>query len=140
MCWQTGAELSTDPGASRAGRDLLWDQVGPLLSSTHRSALLDDAALIVSEMIANALQASASRIRLDVDLHRDHLFLSVLDDAPGWPTPRRAAANATNGRGLAIIEALSGQWGVTADAPGKQVWATLPITFGGTTSALSCTT
>lgn len=135
--WQAGVELGIDPGASRAGRDLLWDQVGPLLSSAHRSELLDDATLIVSEMITNAIQASASRVRLDIELHRDHIVLGVLDDAAGWPTPRRAPPTATNGRGLAIIEALSGQWGVTAEAPGKRVWARMPIAPDRTTDANS---
>jgi two-component sensor histidine kinase len=93
------------------------------------------------ELIANAIQAAASRIRLDVELHHDRLVVAVLDDAPGWPVPRRAATDATSGRGLAIIEALSEQRGATPDAvTGKKVWPTLPIAIGVTTSALICAT
>ena len=140
MCWQIGIELGTEVTAPRVARDALWDQAGPLLSAGSRGSLLDDATLIVSELIANAIQAVATRIELDVELHRGQLIVTVLDDAAGWPTPRVATPYATNGRGLAIVEALSHQWGVTPGASTKQVWALLPIGLGGTTSALTCTT
>ncbi len=138
MCWQVGIELGNAVTASRAARDLLWDDAGPLLSIGSRASLLDDAALIVSELIANAIQASASRIRLEVDLHRSQLVVTVLDDAAGWPTPRTAGPTATNGRGLAIVEAVSNEWGVTSRVGSKQVWAILPIARDGTSSALAC--
>jgi hypothetical protein len=140
MCWQIGIDLGTEVTAPRAARDALWDQAGPLLATASRDGLLDDATLIVSELIANSIQAVATRIQLDVELHRSQLIVTVLDDAAGWPTPRVATPFAANGRGLAIVEALSHQWGVTPGAATKQVWALLPIGLGGTTGALICTT
>jgi anti-sigma regulatory factor (Ser/Thr protein kinase) len=126
--------------ASQAGRALLWDEAAPLLTLAARTGVMDDATLIVSELIANAIQASATRIRLDVDLHRDRLILSVLDDGAGWPTPRDATVGATSGRGLKIVDALSQQWGVTPGPVSKQVWAMLPVALGATTTALICNT
>jgi anti-sigma regulatory factor (Ser/Thr protein kinase) len=125
MCWQIGVELSSEATAAGVARDVLRDQVAPLLSLEVRYSILDDAALIVTEMVANAAQAGATRIELDVELHRGQLFVAVIDNAAGWPTPRVGASCVPNGRGLAIIDALSHQWGVTPGVVTKQVWGAI---------------
>jgi hypothetical protein len=42
------------------------------------------------------------------------------------PAVRTACADATGGRGLALVEALSDSWGTDVQAGGKTVWFELP--------------
>lgn len=41
------------------------------------------------------------------------------------PRHRIAGEEATSGRGLSIVEALSDEWGVSQNSSGKTVWALL---------------
>ena len=81
------------------------------------AALTETVELLVSEIVSNAINASARvprqqrQIQRDVDLHH-----------PVRQDPRQ---DAEAGRGLLLIEALSEQWGSYAldGQSGKIVWA-----------------
>ncbi|MGK5532963.1 ATP-binding protein [Streptomyces sp. URMC 129] len=91
---------------------------------------VDDAELIVSELVTNAvvhtgteavvcaLRHGGGRLRIEVTGRRTGLAV---------PRPRAARADDENGRGLALIEALCTAWGVTdaTDGRGRTVWAAL---------------
>ena len=93
--------------------------------------LADDAELIVSELVTNALNASKSlqEIRpfalcLRSDCKR--LIIEVWDHSPREPCPARADGNAEGGRGLLVVEALSTRWGYQwTGHSAKVVWAEL---------------
>ena len=78
--------------------------------------VIDDATLVVTELVANAIR-HADPLSNDTVLVRwqqvgSELVLSVTDGGGGGATPRRvdAAPEAESGRGLAIVEALSLDW------------------------------
>jgi anti-sigma regulatory factor (Ser/Thr protein kinase) len=79
----------------------------------------------VSELVTNAIRAGCVRGRIDLLVDDDYLRISVLDDAPGRVKRRHAAPEDTFGRGLAIVAALSRDWGVGTSTLGKEVWAEL---------------
>ena len=55
------------------------------------------------------------------------LLIKVTDGgSPNAPAIRPPSADAVDGRGLAIVEALSRRWGVDRDGLGQCVWAELP--------------
>lgn len=95
--------------------------------------LAADAELLVSELLSNAVTATRSAgeteliaLRLLASPHQ--LLIEVWDRSPAVPRPREADDDAENGRGLAVIEALSHRWGfrhVSADL--KVVWCELLI-------------
>jgi anti-sigma regulatory factor (Ser/Thr protein kinase) len=89
-----------------------------------------DAALVVSELLSNAIRHAAplpgSRIRVTWTLGGDALRVAV-SDAGGTATPQvtRPSPAAPGGRGLGIVESLSSCWGVQRDKGETTVWAVL---------------
>lgn len=78
--------------------------------------LADDSAMIVSELVTNAIDASVvlpERPPVTVRLlaNASCLLIEVWDQSPGDPAPREAKADDEGGRGLAVVAALSTRWG-----------------------------
>jgi len=90
-------------------------------------AAADDAALVVSELVTNSVRADARRVTLAVEVHHARLRVEASDDAVGVPAMIPAGPSDTHGRGLHIVDAVSGDWGVRAEPLGKTVWAELPM-------------
>lgn len=85
---------------------------------------LDVALLIVSELVTNAIAHTEGQVRLDLMLARDRLRIGVNDSSPRSPVrPVACDPDATSGRGLLIVDALSARWGSVPFGGGKQVWA-----------------
>lgn len=99
----------------------------------HLDPLIDRAALGVTELMANVHEHAGPDKRCAVELVFlwDRLTVSVRDQDPHLPRLRPSGALATNGRGLALVAAVSETWGVHArqDGSGKVVWFTLPSPF-----------
>lgn len=102
----------------------------PTLDPAASVDLCDDTATITSELVTNALRAGADVIRVTASITGDRFRIGVQDDAPGLPVPLSLGPNATHGRGLRIVQALSAQWGVVPshNGSGKEVWAELALT------------
>ena len=128
MCWTRATSLSVEPAAPsqarRSVRGLIEQQYGDLPD------LVADLNLVISELVTNSLQASATAIEFDLEAHRDRVILSVIDDAPGQPTRGMPSESSLSGRGLAIVAAIAEDWGVRARDPGKVVWARLAVPVG----------
>ena len=90
----------------------------------------NDAELIISELLTNAITATArmkssARIGLLMTADPGRLLLLVCDASPEPPVRQDHDHDAPAGRGLQIIEALGAKWGSCADSHGKVVWAAL---------------
>ncbi|MFJ9416631.1 ATP-binding protein [Streptomyces sp. NPDC101227] len=96
----------------------------------HLDALIDPAALGVSELLANVHRHARPSKQCTVELYAllDQLTVSVHDRDPRLPRIRDADSWETCGRGLSLIAALSESWGMRPDTDGrgKVVWFTLP--------------
>ncbi|MGW1981332.1 SpoIIE family protein phosphatase [Streptomyces collinus] len=87
---------------------------------------LDAALLIVSELVTNALVHTGGQVRLDLSLVNHRLRLAVADGSPRSPVkPTSIGWEATGGRGILLVEAVSATWGTVPVSGGKQVWADL---------------
>ena len=84
-----------------------------------------EASLVVSELANNAVRHGASPFRVLVSRAGDGVRIGIHDVAPGRPLQRSAAAEDLDGRGMAIIEALSTGWGCQRLSDGKFTWADL---------------
>jgi len=90
--------------------------------------LADSAGLVLSELMSNAIRHGKTPGR-KVGTHfirrPDGVRIEVHDSRDGMPEMRAADADDENGRGLALVDAITGQrWGVTERyGPGKLVWA-----------------
>ena len=88
--------------------------------------LSDDAALIVSELVANAVEHAGTEVLLLVSRRRDGVHIAVCDEDPALPrVPEHDEVLHLRGRGLILIEAITHCWGAMPTATGKVVWATL---------------
>ncbi|MFF0780094.1 SpoIIE family protein phosphatase [Streptomyces sp. NPDC003720] len=87
---------------------------------------LDAALLVVSELVTNALVHTGGPVRLDLSLVNHRLRLAVADTSPRSPVqPTSIGWEATGGRGILLVEAVSAAWGTVPVSGGKQVWADL---------------
>ncbi|OLZ74850.1 hypothetical protein AV521_02890 [Streptomyces sp. IMTB 2501] len=92
---------------------------------------LDDAVLVTSELVTNALVHTAGD-RIACRLHdtADRIRIEIEDrqGGPALPTARRPGPDDQHGRGLLLVDALSLDWGVTPipGRPARVVWAELP--------------
>lgn len=122
--------LSAEPNAVRLSRVL----VSITLLRWGLKRLDDDAELVVSELVTNAVQASKST-RDDpalIHVRVSHLGTSVVVEV--WdrdltpPAMQDVGGDAESGRGLMIVEALAARWGYYLSiGSGKVVWAELDI-------------
>ena len=100
------------------------------------AVLTDTVELLVSEVITNAVHASAdagdrplppraSWLRFWLTSDRDRVLIQVWDSDHGTPARRNVDPDAEAGRGLLLGESLSTRWGWYAPAGlhGKIVWA-----------------
>jgi len=89
---------------------------------------LDTALLVVSELTTNALVHTDGQVRLDLTLLDNRLRVSVADTSPRTPAkPTNIGWEATGGRGILLVEAMSETWGSVPVSGGKQVWAEIGL-------------
>ncbi|MFD7131240.1 SpoIIE family protein phosphatase [Streptomyces sp. NPDC059894] len=89
---------------------------------------MDAALLVVSELVTNALVHTDGRVRLDLTLIDHRLRVAVTDASPRTPVqPTDPGWEATGGRGILLVEAVSDTWGTVPVSGGKQVWSDLPL-------------
>ncbi|MGW2700259.1 SpoIIE family protein phosphatase [Streptomyces sp. NPDC001340] len=88
------------------------------------SDTMDTALLVVSELVTNALVHTDGQVRLDLSLVNHRLRLAVADTSPRSPVKNTNVGwEATGGRGILLVEAVSEAWGTVPVSGGKQVWA-----------------
>jgi serine phosphatase RsbU (regulator of sigma subunit)/anti-sigma regulatory factor (Ser/Thr protein kinase) len=88
--------------------------------------LVDTAALVVSELVTNAVVHAGTPAVLGLALEGRALRIEVEDRHPGRELPLAPldpAEVAENGRGLLIATSLATAWGVEYTATSKRVWA-----------------
>jgi anti-sigma regulatory factor (Ser/Thr protein kinase) len=125
------AAIKTAPGLARG-------HVRATLAEWGLGEYADDAQRIASELVANAVNASAPVlasgrmlvIRLCLLTDGGVLTIECWDQAPGFPVLREADALAETGRGLAIVDAITGgRWGCqpAIGQDGKCVWGKIAL-------------
>jgi anti-sigma regulatory factor (Ser/Thr protein kinase) len=118
------ADFAADLQAPRSARHFVADV---LERWGHSARLLDDAALVVTELATNAVIHAHSPFSVDIRPYAGSVRLSVRDNSPVAPSLREEEGLTASGRGLRIVRALSSQWGVEAAGDGKTVWAELQV-------------
>ncbi|MFJ9725527.1 ATP-binding protein [Streptomyces sp. NPDC101209] len=114
------------PGAVRTARSAVRDQ----LHSWDLDPLGDLAALLVSELVTNALRHATGPI--GVRLVRPAalpgvLLVEVSDPLPDLPRERVARPEDESGRGLQLVAHSSRRWGTRPGGAGKTVWFELAV-------------
>ncbi|MFJ8536848.1 ATP-binding protein [Streptomyces sp. NPDC093591] len=107
-----------------------------MLDEWGLTAYIEDAVIVVGELIANA-----ARHALEADGHdettatawlglvrrQQAVICAVADPSSCVPVLQHPGQLSESGRGLQIIEALTASWGCSRpQSSGKMVWARLP--------------
>ncbi|MFF8725701.1 ATP-binding protein [Streptomyces sp. NPDC015171] len=118
-----------EPSTAELGRALVRDVLGVW----HLDGLADRAALIITELIANASRHTpCPEIRLTVGRpSATRLRVGVVDREPSrLPSLSQATYEDESGRGLLLVDAVADWWGYDLHGSdrrpwGKEVWAEL---------------
>lgn len=109
--------------AARAARRFVTETLGRW---RRHDAVLDDAALVVTELVTNALVHAHSATTVAVSSRVGTVRIEVTDASPVAPMPREHPhATAASGRGMALVAAMAARWGTEPTPDGKVVWAEL---------------
>ncbi len=88
---------------------------------------MDAALLCVSELVANvSVHTRSEQCVVTVVDEADDVIIEVADEANEPPMLQADGDKSEHGRGLYIVEALAGEWGVRHNPDnGKSVWLRL---------------
>ena len=87
----------------------------------------ETAALLVSELVTNAIIHGRTAATIEAHRPGDHLRVTVHDNNPGLPpVGGQPPLSNESGRGLQIVSLLAQDWGVETNSHGKAVWFVLP--------------
>jgi serine/threonine-protein kinase RsbW len=98
---------------------------------------IDDARVVVTELVANVVRHAGTDVCIEVELLDDRLRIAVVDHAEGEVVLRTVDPRDLGGRGLHLVDELSECWGVDQHPGEKSVWAEwrVPVPAGGRASA-----
>jgi anti-sigma regulatory factor (Ser/Thr protein kinase) len=112
-------ELPADRTAPSKARHFVIDT---LQGWEAPSSVVDDSALLVSELVTNAILHAHSAPVVEVMRSDDTLRCVVRDASVALPRKRNYSIEAVTGRGLALVDALATRWGTDVIDDGKCVW------------------
>ena len=95
------------------------------LRSNGQGALVDNAELIVSELVGNVVLHVGGTVEVAVEVAADEVLLSVTDSSPLSPHLRVFSRTSSTGRGMRLVHSLSAEHGVRPHGEGKTIWVRL---------------
>lgn len=122
-------QLGRDPAQVRHARE----RARKALCDWGLGEHADLAALVVSELVTNAICHGGGTSRMGVSHSGGELRVEVHDGGQGRPVRRQPGADDEAGRGLALIDGLielqGGQRGIAEDSsgPGKTVYVVIRL-------------
>ncbi len=114
--------LAKDLSSVTVGRHFVRDA----LVEWQLAALIEDAELGASELVANAVRHAGTDLVLSI--RADAEIVVTIEDGRRElcrPLSPATASLVDHGRGLSIVAAISQDWGIRATPHGKAVWFTL---------------
>ena len=95
--------------------DVLWQR-------GFATEIIDDAVLLTSEAVTNAVVHAGTPIDVVVTVDAAMARIEVHDRQPDLPVVRDPDPDAASGRGLRVIEAMAEAWGVQPTGDGTCLW------------------
>lgn len=93
--------------------------------------VIDDAVLVLSEVLSNALRHArplgSGKMKVAWDVRAGAVEINVTDGGGATrPQPAQPSLSSLGGRGLGIVTTLTSDWGVRAAGNETTVWAVVP--------------
>ena len=117
--WSRVTTLAPDPTSSRAARHIVADWC---ISEGIIGDVVDTLLLLTAELVTNAVLHGRSEVVLSLGRRGAHVRVGVGDENTRVPLRSAPDPEALNGRGMALVEALSDDYGVEVSSYGKTVW------------------
>ena len=115
--------LPPRPSSAGVAREVVAWQ----LREWHIEGLCEDAAVVVTELISNAVRHAATTVELKM-VHLDNGVRLEVRDGSVRPLRLRPCGHTDEGgRGLHLVDALSTRHGVLPDGDGKRVWVEMSV-------------
>lgn len=141
---QTGETVTSSPVRATARVSATYSPAEPSVAEARRLVsatlamwgaddLVDDAALLASELVTNAVVHAGTDIDISIALIGDAVEVAVTDRHPARslpPAPEAVGPDREGGRGLLMTAALSTAWGIDYTNRTKRVWFRLPLAVG----------
>jgi anti-sigma regulatory factor (Ser/Thr protein kinase) len=90
-------------------------------------AVVEMSALLVDELVANAVAHGEGAISLAVVVDPGCVRIAVADEGTMLPVHKPPSSRSESGRGLSIVNAAASRWGVDVTDHGKSVWFELEV-------------
>ncbi|MFF4894827.1 ATP-binding protein [Streptomyces sp. NPDC001068] len=128
--------------ASADSTAVLRENLRTCLARWQMEELADDATVVVSELLSNALRHGRPPVHVQCALRRQFrrrpaLRVEVMDTGPSFDSRKQRArwrhpsyTLEESGRGLYLVDALSSRWGERPTREGHMVWADLCVSDG----------
>jgi anti-sigma regulatory factor (Ser/Thr protein kinase) len=87
--------------------------------------VIDDASLLTSELLTNAVTHGTGFVELRIRLENDRMHVAVHDNADDeLPVLPPTDSMSLNGRGIRLVQSIAHDWGIDNDvgSQGKSVW------------------
>lgn len=121
MITDTVIPLPRRADSARAARAMARDAcVGHVTA-----VVLEDVALVVSELVTNAIMHGDGEIQLRLQVDSGSIVVGVQDTGANRPQVPADGAGNESGRGMTLVAAVAQDWGVRALGDGKEVWCVL---------------
>jgi anti-sigma regulatory factor (Ser/Thr protein kinase) len=127
---------ATRPGAEMSAEDLRRPGQLRRIGLAHLQfwklgCLADNAALLISELVTNALcHGHGAEFALRMIHTAGEVRIEVYDGSQCRPYERAAGPEDESGRGMSIVAAIADSWGISKD--GTRTWCTLDVPTAGT--------
>jgi serine phosphatase RsbU (regulator of sigma subunit)/anti-sigma regulatory factor (Ser/Thr protein kinase) len=118
--------LAPEPAAASQAREFIRDRLRTWAAATPPDPAVEDAVLLGSELVANAVQHAGTGVEVGCRVVAGVVEVAVTDRHPAraLPDPRGIKEDpySERGRGLTLSAALASSWGVTYTGAAKTVW------------------
>ena len=109
--------LEAEPGSVSKARRYCEQR----LADWDAGDLVDTVALLVSELVTNVVLHAGTACELRLK-RGERLRVEVVDGSQRRPIRGAVRSEASSGRGLLLVEALSAESGTILEPEGKRVW------------------
>lgn len=115
---RTAMDISSDLAELAPVREAIVDRAAAWGATVDRHVL----ALLVTEVLANAMEHGAPPIAVSVDWDERRLRVEISDASHAQPVRRQPSLRDADGRGIWLVDHNASAWGVEQRSGGKTVW------------------